>query len=112
MDFTLSNARRFYLSKGDPLGMKGLIVLFDSRKRGHFVLVPRVISSRKVGSVCFGCISRYFCLASAVNEFMVVLISEMSVNLGLYMNAFTMREKRTPKSFDSTFSAFPSLLSF
>ena len=23
-DFTLSNARRFYLSKGDPLGTKGL----------------------------------------------------------------------------------------
>ena len=24
IDFTLSNARRFYLSKGDPLGVKGL----------------------------------------------------------------------------------------
>ena len=25
IDFTLSNARRFYLSKGDPLGVKGLV---------------------------------------------------------------------------------------
>ena len=25
IDFTLSNARRFYSSKGDPLGVKGLI---------------------------------------------------------------------------------------
>ena len=25
-DFTLSNARRFYSSKGDPLGVKGLMV--------------------------------------------------------------------------------------
>ena len=25
MDFTLSNARPFYSSKGDPLGVKGLI---------------------------------------------------------------------------------------
>ena len=24
IDFTLSDARRFYLSKGDPLGVKGL----------------------------------------------------------------------------------------
>ena len=24
IDFTLSNARRFYLSKGDPLAVKGL----------------------------------------------------------------------------------------
>ena len=24
IDFTLSNARRFYLSRGDPLGLKGL----------------------------------------------------------------------------------------
>ena len=24
LDFTLSNARQFYLSKGDPLGLKGL----------------------------------------------------------------------------------------
>ena len=24
IDFTLSNARQFYLSKGDPLGVKGL----------------------------------------------------------------------------------------
>ena len=24
MDFTLSNARRFYSSKGDPLGVQGL----------------------------------------------------------------------------------------
>ena len=24
IDFTLSNARRFYSSKGDPLGVKGL----------------------------------------------------------------------------------------
>ena len=24
IDFTLSNARRFYSSKGDPLGLKGL----------------------------------------------------------------------------------------
>lgn len=24
IDFTLSNARRFYSSKGDPLGIKGL----------------------------------------------------------------------------------------
>ena len=28
IDFTLSNARQFYLSKGDPLGVKGLSVIF------------------------------------------------------------------------------------
>ena len=29
-DFTLSNARRFYSSKGDPLGMKGLEIMHCS----------------------------------------------------------------------------------
>ena len=29
-DFTLSNARRFYSSKGNPLGVKGLKVIFTS----------------------------------------------------------------------------------
>ena len=27
IDFTLSNARQIYSSKGDPLGVKGLIVI-------------------------------------------------------------------------------------
>ena len=30
IDFTLSNARQFYLSKGDPLGVKGLTSLLIS----------------------------------------------------------------------------------
>ena len=29
IDFTLSNARRFYSSKGDPLGVKGLMLSHD-----------------------------------------------------------------------------------
>ena len=32
IDFTLSNARRFYSSMGNPLGVKGL------KKRGHLFL--------------------------------------------------------------------------
>ena len=32
MDFTLSNARRFYSSKGDPLGVKGLTTLVNSEQ--------------------------------------------------------------------------------
>ena len=31
VDFTLSNARRFYLSKGDPLGTKGLRLQYTLR---------------------------------------------------------------------------------
>ena len=32
IDFTLSNARRFYSSKGDPLGVKGLTGFDQSPK--------------------------------------------------------------------------------
>ena len=35
IDFTLSNARRFYSSKGDPLGVKGLTALCTVDIRGH-----------------------------------------------------------------------------
>ena len=33
IDFTLSNPRRFYSSKGDPLGVKGLKKLIRSEKK-------------------------------------------------------------------------------
>ena len=33
IDFTLSNARRFYSSKGDPLGVKGLIFFLNLPKQ-------------------------------------------------------------------------------
>ena len=32
IDFTLSNARRFYLSMGNPLGWKGLTSELDAEK--------------------------------------------------------------------------------
>ena len=36
IDFTLSNARRFYSSKGDPLGTKGLIDFTLSNARRFY----------------------------------------------------------------------------
>ena len=39
-DFTLSNARRFYSSKGDPSGTKGLKTIFFKNSRGGGV--PKV----------------------------------------------------------------------
>ena len=37
IDFTLSNARRFYLSKEDPLGVKGLMHLTPREKKSWMV---------------------------------------------------------------------------
>ena len=51
-DFTLSNARRFYSSKGDPLGLKGLklhlivlqLVLFLVHSRSSFLVFQFTVS--------------------------------------------------------------------
>ena len=49
-DFTLSNARRFYSSKGDPLGLKGLS--FNRSKVGVLAVPSRVLTRKdKAGGV-------------------------------------------------------------
>ena len=49
MDFTLSNARRFYSSMGNPLGVKGL----TTWKAKNYVPVNIIDASRVKKSVSF-----------------------------------------------------------
>ena len=47
IDFTLSNARRFYSSMGNPLGWKGLIMIITRHDQRSVEFVSRGMYSRK-----------------------------------------------------------------
>ena len=40
IDLTLSNVRRFYSSKGDPLGVKGLMLIAATKIPAIFEIIP------------------------------------------------------------------------
>ena len=56
-DFTLSNARQFYLSKGDSLGSKGLKKLQNFKATDKWVYTPanvnwQLIQSTQIIQIC------------------------------------------------------------